>query len=391
MRLPLFCYLWYNAPMLIGIDASRAAHARRTGTEAYSLHLIQALAEAESSHRLRLYTPVSFQPAAPGAQLPISNLEVQVIPFPRLWTHLRLAWELTRRPPDVLFVPAHVLPLVCPVPALVTVHDLGYLYYPEAHRRFDRWYLDWTTRRHVRLAARLIADSQATHADLIRHYRADPARITVVYPGRDESLARVNDPGCVAGVKARYGISGDYLLYVGTLQPRKNLVRLVEAFAQIQNSGPQLAKLQLVLAGQKGWLYADLFTRVEAMGLSGRVIFTGYVADDDKAALLSGATALVYPSLYEGFGLPVLEAMACDTPVLTSDVSSLPEVAGDAALLVNPLDTDAIAAGMARLVADAGLRHSLVEQGSLQIRRFSWAKAARQVLEVLESIPSRRP
>jgi glycosyltransferase involved in cell wall biosynthesis len=187
----------------------------------------------------------------------------------------------------------------------------------------------------------------------------------------------------VAAVKARYNISGAYLLYVGTLQPRKNLVRLVEAFAQIQNPN-----LQLVLAGQKGWLYADLFARVEALGLSGHVVFTGYVADDDRAALLSGATALLYPSLYEGFGMPVLEAMACGTPVLTSDVSSLPEVAGDAALLVNPLDTNAIAAGMARLVADAGLRRSLVERGSLQIRQFSWAKAARQVLEAIESVPA---
>jgi glycosyltransferase involved in cell wall biosynthesis len=235
----------------------------------------------------------------------------------------------------------------------------------------------------MRLAARIIADSQATQADLVRYYRADPARITVVYPGRDESLARVNDPETVAAAKARYGIRGAYLLYVGTLQPRKNLVRLVEAFAQIQNSN----NLQLVLAGQKGWLYADLFARVEALGLSGHVIFTGYVADDDKAALLSGATALLYPSLYEGFGMPALEAMACGTPVLTSDVSSLPEVVGDAALLVNPLDTNAIAAGMARLVADAGLRRSLVERGSLQIRQFSWAKTARQVLEAIESVP----
>jgi glycosyltransferase involved in cell wall biosynthesis len=363
--------------MLIGVDASRAARAQRTGTETYSLHLIQALVETGCSHRFRLYTPTPIS----RLQAPSSNSEIRVIPFPRLWTHLRLAWELKRRPPDVLFVPAHVLPLVCPIPALVTVHDLGYLHYPEAHRRFDRWYLGWTTRRHVGLAALIVADSQATRADLVHYYQADPARIIVVYPGRDESLTRVNDPEVVNAVKARYGIRGNYLLYVGTLQPRKNLVRLVEAFAQVQTPD-----LQLVLAGQKGWLYADLLARVETLGLNGRVIFTGYAADDDKAALLSGATALAYPSLYEGFGLPVLEAMACRTPVLTSDVSSLPEVAGDAALLVNPLDTEAIAAGIARLVADAGLRHTLVERGSLQIRQFSWVRAARQVLGAIESV-----
>jgi len=221
--------------MLIGIDASRVARARRTGTEAYSLRLIQAPTEAASLHRLRLYTPVQLKSQISNLKSQVPNLEVCVIPFPRLWTHLRLAWELKRRPPDVLFIPAHVMPLVCPVPTVVTVHDLGYLHYPEAHRPLDRWYLDWTTRRHTRLAAHLIADSQATCADLIRTYQADPARITVVYPGRDESLARVEDPATIAAVKARYGITGDYLLYLGTLQPRKNLIRLVEAFSNIKN------------------------------------------------------------------------------------------------------------------------------------------------------------
>jgi glycosyltransferase involved in cell wall biosynthesis len=396
--------------MLIGIDASRATRAQRTGTEAYSLHLIRALIETGCDHQFRLYMPAPPAPGLVGVESEVGSREygtapnlqpltppgprgaagtgnpqpeVRIMPFPRLWTHLRLAWEVDRHPPDVLFIPAHVMPLVCPVPAAVTVHDLGYLHYPEAHRPLDRWYLDWTTRRHARLAARIIADSQATRADLIRHYRADPERIAVVYPGRIESLGRVNDPAAIAAVTARYGVSGDYLLYLGTLQPRKNLVRLVEAFARLPSPA---SECQLVLAGKRGWLYNNLFAHVESLGLSGRVLFPGYVADEDKAALISGATALVYPSLYEGFGLPVLEAMACGTPVLTSNVSSLPEVAGDAALLVEPLEVDAIAAGMAHLMADAELRRSLVEKGYAQLRKFSWAHAARQVLEVLESL-----
>jgi glycosyltransferase involved in cell wall biosynthesis len=381
--------------MLIGVDASRVARARRTGTEAYSLHLIRALIETGCDHQFRLYTPTPLSPdleeevgliVSSRGQVK-SRCEVRVIPFPRLWTHLRLAWEVSCHPPDVLFVPAHVMPLVCPVPAVVTVHDLGYLHYPQAHRRFDRWYLDWTTRRHARRAACVIADSQATRADLVRHYQAGPDRIVVVYPGRDRSLTRVDDGEVIGAVKRRYGIGGDYLLYLGTLQPRKNLVRLVEAFARLQ---PLAADLSLVLAGKKGWLYDDLFARVEALGLEDRVLLTGYVADDAKAALLSGALALVYPSLYEGFGLPVLEAMSCGTPVLTSNVSSLPEVAGHAALLVDPLDVDAIAEGMSRLIADEDLRHTLVEEGYQQIQRFSWAGAAREVLEVLESVASKR-
>lgn len=374
--------------MLIGVDASRMARARRTGTEAYSLHLIRSLIEAGGDHHFRLYTPIPIPVdlLRGGAWVDNPRYEVRVIPFPRLWTHLRLAWEVSRHPPDVLFVPAHVLPLVCPVPCVVTVHDLGYLYCPEAHRRLDRWYLDWTTRRHAHLAARVIADSQATRADLIRLYQADPERVVVVYPGRDESFEQA-DPGAIAAVKARHNIRGQYLLFLGTLQPRKNLARLVDAFARLE---PASHDLQLVLAGKKGWLTDDLFTRLKSLGMERRVVFTGYVTDEDKAALLSGALALVYPSLYEGFGLPVLEAMACGTPVLTSNVSSLPEVAGDAALLVDPLDTDAISAGMSRLTTDADLRDTLVEKGHAQVARFSWADAAREILQVLESVDFNR-
>jgi glycosyltransferase involved in cell wall biosynthesis len=372
--------------MLIGIDASRVMRARRTGTEAYSLHLIRTLIQLKGTHQFRLYTPVPFPPDLVGVDYGVES-EVRVIPFPRLWTHLRLAWELSRHQPDVLLVPAHVMPVMCPVPAVVTVHDLGYLTYPQAHRPFDRWYLDWTTRRHTRAAAHIIADSQATQSDLIDHYQAEPDRITVVYPGREESLARVNAAATIAEVKRRYGIRDEYLLYLGTLQPRKNLLRLVEAFARLPSSADGL---QLALVGKKGWLYEQLFTRVESLRLGDRIVFPGYVADNDKAALISGATALVYPSLYEGFGLPVLEAMACGTPVLTSNVSSLPEVAGDAAFLVNPLDIDAIAAGMSRLISDAGLRRVLVEKGYVQVRKFSWANAAHQVLQVLESVATNR-
>jgi glycosyltransferase involved in cell wall biosynthesis len=311
------------------------------------------------------------------------------MPWPRLWTHLRLAAELRQHPPDALFVPAHVLPLYCPVPAIVTVHDLGYRYYPQTHRRFDRWYLEWTTRRHTRLAHHIIADSEATRDDLVKFYRANPNRITVVHLGRDESLAPVTDPQVIAATKTQYGIGGDYLLYLGTLQPRKNLVRLVEAFAQMLKEGgsnDNLTCLKLVIAGPKGWLYDEIFARVQALGLTGRVIFPGYVAEADKPALLSGALAYVFPSLYEGFGLPVLEAMACGTPVLTSNVSSLPEVAGDAALLVDPHDTAAMAHSMASLITHADLRRQLIERGYRQVTRFSWDKAAGQVMETLENV-----
>jgi len=212
--------------------------------------------------------------------------------------------------------------------------------------------------------------------------------VHVVYLGRDEALAPVRDPAELARVRARYGIGERYLLYVGTLQPRKNLARLVDAFTRLAGD-PALTGVQLVLAGKPGWLADDLAPRVARLGLAGRVLFPGYIADADLPALLSGALAFAFPSLYEGFGIPVLEAQSCGVPVMTSNNSSLPEVAGDAALLVDPHDVDAIAEAMRRLVTDDALRAELVRRGFENVKRFSWEKCARETLAVLEGVSRR--
>ncbi len=380
--------------MLIGIDASRAVIAQRTGTETYSLHLIRALLQLGSGHRFRLYINGRANLSSPYAALvrgrtnlssSYTEVEIRAIPFPRLWTHLRLSAEMALKPPDVLFVPAHVIPLLHPAASVVTVHDLGYLHYPESHRAWDRRYLDWSTRWSARQAAAVLVDSAATGRDLAQAYSISPAKIHVVYLGRDEGLRRVDDPDLLARTRARYNLGERYLLYVGTLQPRKNLVRVVEAFARLAGR-PELAGVQLVLAGKKGWSYDALFARVSQLGLDGRVTFPGYVPDADLPALLSGALAFVYPSLYEGFGIPVLEAGACGVPVITSNTSSLPEVAGDAAILVDPHDVDAIAEAMYRIITDEGLRAELAQRGLENVKRFSWEKCARETLAVLEQV-----
>jgi glycosyltransferase involved in cell wall biosynthesis len=376
--------------MLIGIDASRAVAARRTGTETYSLRLICNLISLGTGHRFRLYTNGQPPTGLFGGDLAGADVELRSIPFPRLWTHLRLSAEMAVRPPAVLFVPAHVLPLIHPRRSVVTVHDLGYRAYPEAHQAGDRRYLDWSTRWNARRAKIVIADSDATRVDLMRAYGVDGSKIRVIYLGRDETLAPVCDDRMLAEVRARYAIAAHYVLYVGTLQPRKNLARVIEAFARAA-AAPAFAGIQLVLAGKKGWLYDDLFAQVERMGLAGRVIFPGYIDDADLPALLSGALAFVFPSLYEGFGIPVLEAGACGVPVITSNTSSLPEVAGDpsagsgqaAALLVDPHDVDAIAEAMTRLVTDEALRAELARRGLVNVQRFSWEKCARETLAVL--------
>ena len=361
--------------MIIGIDASRATLAKQTGTETYAHRVIAEMVKlADAEHRVRLYT---HQPP-PQNWFASPFVETRVIPFPRLWTHIRLSAEISQHPPDVLFVPAHVLPLHCPVPAVVTVHDLGYHHFPEAHTSFQRWYLRFTTRRHTRTARHIIADSGATKTDLIRFYNADPHAISVVHLGLDDDLQPVKNP---TPILQKYGIRGNYLLYLGTLQPRKNLVRLLDAFQRVSKNHPNVT---LVLAGGKGWLFDKIQTQIENLNLGKRVILPGFIPQADKAALLSGATAYLFPSLYEGFGLPVLEAMACGTPVLTANTSSLPEVAGDAALFVSPTDTTAIAEGISALLTDSALRENLVRKGFARAKQFSWQKTGAEIWEILK-------
>lgn len=376
--------------MRIGIDASRAVTGQRTGTEAYAYFLIQALLPLATgrNHEVHLYfnhaPPPDLFPAVPG-------VHHHILPFPRLWTHLRLAAHLERQRPDVFFTPAHVIPLTYRGPSVATVHDLGYRFFPQAHTRSQVAYLHWSTAHNARRSRLSLADSQATKRDLVQQYGIRPDKIHVVYPGIDPTLAPVTDPAQLAAVQQKYGIRAPYLLYVGTLQPRKNLERLVRAYAA---SG--LTEYQLVLAGRPGWQSEGILVAVQEV--NGQqperpaIHLPGFVDEADKAALLSGATALLYPSLYEGFGFPVLEAQACGTPVLCADNSSLPEVAGDAALLVDAADQEAICKAMCRLVEDGALRERLVQAGFANVQRFRWQEAAGQVLEVLEAAAAvRRP
>lgn len=360
--------------MHFAIDASRITLARRTGTERYALALLQALLAIDTPHQFTLYFRDQPQPdllpKRPG-------VEQRVIPFPRLWTHARFAAELWRDRPDVTFVPAHTLPLAFPGRAVVTVHDLGYHFFPAAHTPWSRRYLAWSTRHSARRARVILADSAATGRDLEQLYDVPADKIHVVYPGVDEQLHRVTDPEMLSRVRQRYSLPERYLVFLGTLQPRKNIARLVQAYAK---SGVYTQGVGLVLGGAQGWLYDPAWTA----GVPG-VQEIGYVADEDVAALYSGAVALVFPSLYEGFGFPVLEAMRCGTPVIASNTSSLPELTGtDAALQVDPLSVEAITSAIQRVVDDSVLRRQLVEAGQIRAARFTWEAAAQATLRALE-------
>jgi len=357
-----------------------------TGTEHYSWRLINALLRLSGGHRYRLY----MREHPPSNHfLNIPDAEQVVIPFPRLWTHVRLSAEMLFRPPDVLFVPAHVLPIVHPR-SVVTVMDLGHLYYPTAYRQRDRLYLDWSTRWNVGQADHIVAISHATRDDLIRHCSVDPAKITVIYPGIDDAAFTPPEAGRIQEVRAQYDLPDSYLLYVGTLHPRKNLVRLIRAFGQMLGAWPMEAGEPplLVLAGKKGWLYDQIFNEANTLGLGNRIVFVGYVPQSHLSPLLAGAKAFVFPSLFEGFGFPILEAMACGVPVVTSRASCLPEVAGDAALLVDPYDEAELAHAMMKALTEPALRANLIERGLRRAREFTWERCAAETLAVLERVGS---
>jgi glycosyltransferase involved in cell wall biosynthesis len=366
--------------MLIGIDASRALRARRTGTERYSLKLINALLDLDSGHQFRLYVP-----APPPQHLFRANADIVVLPGRRLWTHAKLGPHTRTHPPDALFVPAHVLPVVGPEKTVVTVHDLGYEHFPEAHPWRQRQYLRWSTRRHVRVSTQVIADSQATKDDLISFYGAEPDRIHVVHLAPDPDLRAEPDPARIAHVRASYGIPArsEYILHIGTIHPRKNLGRLVEAFALLRRRLPE-RKLHLVLAGGMGFEGDALRRKVQEMGLDAHVRFTGFARVHDISALYTGAACYALPSLNEGFGFPALEAQICGTPLVCARTSSLPEVAGEGALTFDPFDVADMADAIGRVLAEPELREELIQKGRANVKRFSWEKTARETLQVLE-------
>lgn len=368
--------------MHIGIDASRAAVALRTGTENYSLYLIRAVVQAlqmgPAGDRVTLYTAAPLPPElrADGA------LRVRRMPFPRLWTHLRLSAEMVVRPPDVLFVPAHVIPLVHPRASVATVHDVGHLYYPEAYPGTTLRYLEWSTRHNVKAAAHLLTDSHATKRDLIERYGVAEDAVTVVYPGIADRYFQPLNPEDAGAVRQKYGLDGPYLLYVGTLQPRKNVERLLEAFALARQR--RAIDERLVLAGRMGWLPEGILRRLQTAGQ--HVTLAGYVPDDDLPALYAGATAVVLPSLFEGFGMPLAEAMAMGALAIGSTAASLPEVVGDAGLLVEPENTEEIAEALVWACTHPTERQALAARGRERARRFTWQAAAKTCLGVLRQV-----
>lgn len=367
--------------MKIGIDA-RLVHYQRAGIGQYTLRLVQALAaiDSENSYSI-LQSRKDKSPLAEGPNLQRHSLWT---PPHHRYEQWALPLELWPLKLDVLHCPDFIPPFHRSCPAVITVHDLAFLRFPSLMTAESRSYYGQIERA-VQSAEHIIAVSESTKSDLVALAGADARKITVVYEAAGPGFQPA-DAAHIAAVRQRYGLQSDYILFVSTIEPRKNIPFLFEAYAQMRStwSGPGEPP-RLVLAGRKGWLYDNIFVILEQLGLSESVVFTGGVPSEDLPALYSGALCFVLPSLYEGFGLPVLEAMSCGAPVITTNVSSLPEVAGDAALLVDPQDMLGLAMAMQRLCQDEALRREMSARGQAQAARFSWERAARETIEIYKA------
>jgi glycosyltransferase involved in cell wall biosynthesis len=351
--------------MLLAIDASPAVRPNPSGTEVYARQILTHLASTNPGHTMRLYANAASVPSwSPAA------VEWRLLPFPRLWTHWRFRRALRAEQPDVVFVPSHVLPLFLDLPGVVTIHDVGHRRVPSAYRPSAWLYLEWMTRSMARRATRLIAVSQATANDLRRFYRVPAERIAVIHSGVDEAFGPPTAAD-IARLRDRYGLPPAYFLYLGRAHPRKNLPLLLAAYQAARRDGLTAG---LVLAGPG---------HQPRVGDGVQVL--GYVPREDLPALYGGALALTLPSLFEGFGFEVLEAMRCGTAVLASTAGSLPEIAGQAALLADPRQVPEWTRALVRLATEAPLRQQLIERGAAWSAGFSWDRAASATWTVLET------
>ncbi len=356
---------------------------RNAGISRYIYNLLEGLARQSGDDHYTVFVSRDEIAAAAVSSLgQARHMRLVPVSWPTSQPPQRIAWEqlalpeaLHSRKVDVFHAPANVLPPRLPCASVVTVHDLAFLRYPQFFRPTRRVYQRWFVRSSVGRASRIVAVSESTKRDLMELLSAPQEHIDVIYSGIAEDFQPIRDEATLAAFRAAHHLPERYLLFLGTLEPRKNLVGLIEAYALLRERHEGTP--HLVIAGAKGWYYHELFERVRAHRLEDAITFAGYVAREEQPLWYSSAEAFVYPSLYEGFGIPVVEALACGTPTVTSNVSSLPEAAGPVALQVDPLDRAALAHAMHQALTDISVRRRAATEGPQWAQRFSIDTMAR--------------
>lgn len=402
--------------MIIGIDASRANRTHKSGTEWYSYYIIESLAKIDHDNTYILYSETPLTGELKELVSRHKNVTSKVLKWPWkfFWTQGRLSLEMFLNQPDILFVPAHALPLIHPKKSVVTIHDIGFrregrLYErseigAEKPRRqrlidllvrifsFNKYgansfdYLDWSTKFALKHAKAIISISEFTKKELKDVYNIDGRHIHVIHNGYPEDLYKQLDNGpAAAAVLDRYGLKQPYMFYVGRLEKKKNVAALVEAFYLFKSRRPDLPH-KLYLVGDASFGFDDIKYSIHGFGLEKSVITTGWVAEKDLPYIFSCADAFIFPTNYEGFGIPILQAMATGTPVAASNVASAPEVAGDAALLFDPGDVNDMANALLTIATDEALRKRLVSSGLKRVEMFGWDTCAGETLKLIQSL-----
>lgn len=369
--------------MNIGIDANEANVLSRVGISEYAYQiLIKLYAFREVNDNDYNYT--IYLKSDPLEHLPkkTSWWNYKVVKPSKLWTQIGLPIHLitTSRKPDVFLTLTHYGPRFSRIPTIVSVMDLSYLHYPQTFKKNDLYQLTKWTEYSVKKAKKVITISNSSKNDIIKYYKVRPEKVKVVHLGlKNLSMNAPSEKDL-----KEFGVNQKFILFVGTLQPRKNISRLIEAFSRLPKEIS--SDHQLVIIGKKGWLYEDILSAPEKYNVKDKVVFLDYISDEDLPNFYRKAEVFVLPSLYEGFGLPVLEAMRYGCPVITSSVSSLPEAGGDAAQYFKPEDVDDIKKSIEKVLTDRSLREKMIERGREHYKKFTWEKAAKEVLSAIEEV-----
>lgn len=380
--------------MIVGIDASRANSSEKTGVEWYAWHVIENLKiqsiknahkEAVKNIRFVLYTNKPLE--GDLAKLP-KNWTEKVLRWPpnRLWTQIRLSWEMLVNPPDVLFVPSHVFPLIHPAKTVMTIHDVAAVRFPKSYSLFQGWYTIWSAKNAIKYLWRVIVPSAFTKKELSdiskMGYKEIEHKVKVIQHGYDRRFMKINNQAMLVSAMEKYKVNKPFILSVGRLEERKNTKRIIQAFNHLSHN-IKTENYKLVLVGSPGYGYEDVVKAINESPYSDRIIRLGWVKTEDVACLMNSAEAFVFTSLHEGFGLPVLEAMACGTPVVATKGSCTEELAGNACVYVDSSDVWSITQGISEILKNTELRNVNIKKGLEKVQNFSWEKCAEETYELL--------
>ena len=372
--------------MIIGIDGNEANLKNRVGINQYGFELLWGIYKLQDEWKIK-HKIIVFLKEQPLDDLPKESeyFKYKVLSGSSMWIIRKLTPYLlfSNNKPDIFFTPSHYVPLFSPMPRICSVMDLGFLNFSTQFKKLVLWQLRLWSAFSVFVSKRVIAISNSTKDDIVRHYPFASGKTYVTHLAYDSSKYNVNiSENDVRRIKEKYTIVDDYILFISTLKPSKNVEGLIDAYKLVRENN---LKIKLVIAGKKGWMYKTIFEKVEKLKLEKDIIFTGFVDEDDKPSLFKGAKVFVLPSYWEGFGLDVLNSLAVGTPVVVSEAGSLPEVAGNSGILINPNDTNTLYEGIKKVLSMSDLEYNkIVEKGLAQVKKFSWAKTARETLEILE-------